>query len=76
MTVEIHKMGANPFTPSGTPIVLRALARRVPEWKLLDGSAGPLPESPVSAAGPAEPIELIPFAAAKLRITSFPVAKK
>jgi hypothetical protein len=76
MTVEIHKMGANPFAADGTPIVLHALARRVPEWKLVDGSAGPVPESPVVAGGPLEHIELIPFAAAKLRITSFPVAKK
>ena len=76
MTVEIHKMGANPFTATGTPIVLRAPARRLNEWKLVDGSAGRLPESPVEATGPLEHIELIPFAAAKLRITAFPVAKK
>jgi DUF1680 family protein len=76
MTVEIHKMGENPFTAAGTPIVLRGLAKRVNEWKLVDGSAGPVPQSPVVVGGPAEAIELIPFAAAKLRITAFPVAKK
>jgi hypothetical protein len=76
MTVEIHTMGDNPFTPAGTPIVLRAMARRVPDWKLENGSAGPVPDSPVDASGPPEPVELIPFAAAKLRITAFPVAKK
>jgi hypothetical protein len=76
LTVEIHKMGANPFTAAGTPIVLRAPARRLNEWKLVNGSAGPVPESPVEVAGPMEHIELIPFAAAKLRITAFPVAKK
>ena len=76
ITVEIHKMGTNPFTAGGTPIVLRAPARRVPEWKLVDGSAGAVPASPVVASGAQETVELIPFAAAKLRITSFPVARK
>jgi hypothetical protein len=76
LTVEIRKMGANPFTAAGTPILLRAPAKRVSEWKLVDGSAGPVPESPVTVSGPVEYVELIPFAAAKLRITAFPVAKK
>ena len=76
LSVEIHRMGDNPFTADGTPIVLRAMAKRVPTWKLVDGSAGPVPESPVDVGGGAEKIELIPFAAAKLRITAFPVAKK
>ena len=76
MAIQINKMGANPFTANGTPIVLIAQARRVPDWKLADGSAGTVPESPVAASGPVEEVELIPFAAAKLRITSFPVARK
>jgi hypothetical protein len=75
MAVEIHKMGANPFTPEGTPVVIRALGKRVPYWNLVNGSAGPVPVSPVAAGGPIEHLELIPFAAAKLRITAFPVLK-
>lgn len=76
MSVEIHKMGANPFTPEGTPIVIRATGKQVPSWKLVDGSAGPVPESPVATSGSIDHLELIPFAAAKLRITAFPVAKQ
>jgi len=76
MTVEIRKMGENPFTPAGTPLVLRARGRRLLDWKLVNGSAGSVPESPVEVGGPIDDIELIPFAAAKLRITAFPVAKK
>ena len=75
MTLEFHKMGANPFTAEGTPIVLRAEGKLVPDWKLENGSAGPVPESPVSVRGPVDPLELIPFGAAKLRITAFPVLK-
>jgi DUF1680 family protein len=76
LSVEIHKMGDNPFTPGGTPIVLVGMARRVPDWKLVNGSAGPVPESPVEVGGTPERVELIPFAAAKLRITAFPVVKR
>lgn len=76
LTVEIHKMGENPFTPNGTPVVIIGSARRVADWKLVDGSAGPVPQSPVEVAGPVDRVELIPFAAAKLRITAFPVVKK
>jgi hypothetical protein len=76
LTVELRKMGENPFTPAGTPVVLRAEARRLPDWKLVNGSAGPVPQSPVAVGGQTESIELIPFAAAKLRITAFPVVKK
>ena len=76
LMVEIRPMGENPFTAAGTPVVLRGTGKLLPEWKLVDGSAGPLPESPVSVGGGLEPIELIPFAAAKLRVTAFPVLKR
>jgi hypothetical protein len=76
LTVEVRKMGDNPFTAAGTPIVLHGMGKLLSDWKLVDGSAGTLPESPVVANGGTEPIELIPFAAAKLRVTAFPVLKK
>jgi DUF1680 family protein len=76
LMVEIRKMGDNPFTAAGTPILLHGSAKLLPEWKLVNGSAGPVPESPVSGSGPLDPIELIPFGAAKLRITAFPVLKR
>ncbi len=76
LSVELHPMGDNPFTAAGTPVVLRAPARRVPDWKLVDGSAGPVPQSPLKVGGPVEYVQLIPFAAAKLRITEFPVVKR
>ena len=46
--------------------------RRVPEWREVEGSAGPLPESPVKSLSPDEQIMLVPYGAAKLRITAFP----
>lgn len=73
--VEEHAVGEFPFSSEGAPVVLKAKARRLPEWKLVDNSAGPIPQSPASSAEPVENVELIPYGAAKLRITAFPVAK-
>lgn len=71
-TVEYLKMGARPFSPQGTPVALIARGVRIPSWKLVDNSAGPLPQSPVKQSGATETLKLIPYGAAKLRITDFP----
>ncbi len=69
-------LGAMPFSARGAPVELRVKGRRLPEWKLENGSAGPLPESPVESAQPLETLTLIPYGSAKLRITAFPWLKK
>ena len=74
--VTIKQMGQNPFSAEGTPIELSVKGRRIPEWQLTNGSAGPLPEGAVSSKKPVESLTLIPYAAAKLRITAFPVVEK
>jgi hypothetical protein len=49
----------------------------VPEWQLDEfQNAGQLPTSPVSSSEPLEEITLIPYGAAKLRITVFPILEK
>lgn len=60
------------FTPEGAPLELRVKGRRLPEWKLVKGSAAPLPPSPVSSQEREETLTLIPYGSAKLRITAFP----
>jgi DUF1680 family protein len=63
-----------PFTLEGTPLELRAKAKRIPEWKLNEqGLADPLPPSPVHSAAEAETVTLVPMGAARLRISAFPV---
>jgi hypothetical protein len=47
----------------------------VPSWTLVDNSAGPVPESPVTIDTPVEPIELIPYGCARLRITELPTTR-
>jgi hypothetical protein len=61
-----------PFRADSSPVEITAKARRLPEWTLVDDSPGPLPVSPVTSKRPEETITLVPYGAAKLRITAFP----
>jgi len=61
-----------PFRPDAAPIVLKAKARRIPQWKEEKRMVGKLPVSPVQTSSPLEDITLIPMGCARLRISSFP----
>ena len=76
VVVERRPLGRNPFFHEETPIVARVKARRIPEWTMVNSSAGPLPESPVASTQPDEEVLLIPYGAAKLRLTAFPVVAR
>jgi uncharacterized protein len=65
-------LGTNLFSSEGAPIELQVKGKRVPEWSVINGSAGPPPTSPVSSNQPETTLTLIPYGSAKLRITSFP----
>ncbi|HEY3705809.1 MAG TPA: beta-L-arabinofuranosidase domain-containing protein [Terracidiphilus sp.] len=73
--VSESEVGREPFSRKHPPVTLKVKARRLLDWRADDGAANPLPQSPVATAEPAEDLTLIPYAAAKLRITAFPVAK-
>ena len=62
-----------PFDRGAPPVSLQVKARRLPQWVITNDSAGPPPQSPVVAPGKDETVTLIPYGAARLRITSFPV---
>ncbi len=65
-------IGPYPFSESGAPVELSVRARLVPEWQAVDDTAGPLPKSPVKSSSAEETVTLVPYGAAKLRITAFP----
>jgi hypothetical protein len=66
-----------PFTNNSAPILIRALARKIPEWKMDEetGLVGELMDSPVKSDEVDEFIELVPMGGSRLRISSFPVIK-
>ncbi|MGA3325704.1 MAG: beta-L-arabinofuranosidase domain-containing protein [Terriglobia bacterium] len=74
-TVTELPVGDQPFSLEGAPVEIAVKARRLPEWQIEDDSAGPLPVSPVTSKRPVETISLVPYGAAKLRITAFPITQ-
>ena len=73
--VSESEVGKSVFTARHAPVRLSVKARKVPSWRAEDGVANPVPQSPVSSKEPEENITLVPYAAAKLRISAFPQLK-
>ncbi len=70
--VEQRRGAAQPWAQDGAPVRLRAEGRRLPEWTAHNGVSGPIPERPFRMSGTREPLTLIPFGCARLRISMFP----
>jgi hypothetical protein len=75
IAVAEAEVGEGPFTSRHAPVRLTVKARQLNQWRAEDGAADPPPQSPVASDQPEETIMLIPYAAAKLRITAFPQCK-
>jgi hypothetical protein len=68
-----HAIGNIPFSPDLAPVRGTVKAKKVPGWKLENGSAGPVPQSPVDSKEPDETLTLIPYGCTNIRIAEFPV---
>jgi hypothetical protein len=73
--VQELPIGGSPFSLAEAPLKLQVKARMLPSWLAVDGVADPVPQSPVHSSEPEETITLVPYGAAKLRITAFPQLK-
>ncbi|WP_448100812.1 beta-L-arabinofuranosidase domain-containing protein [Luteibacter jiangsuensis] len=69
--VEQYAIGPRPFA-GATPAVTLAVRGRLVAWKAEEGAADPVPAKPVPEDEPYTTLRLVPYAGAKLRITSFP----
>jgi DUF1680 family protein len=72
LTETQKEVGDGVFSVRNTPVRLSVKVRQLPAWRAEDGSANPVPQSPVTSDQPIENATLVPYAAAKLRITAFP----
>lgn len=65
-------VGPVPFDVKNAPVSLSIKARRDRQWSTVENSAGPVPSSPVTSPDSLQTLTLVPYGAAKLRITAFP----
>ena len=70
--VEANPVVSQPFDSVNAPIRLVAKGKRLPQWQLVDNSAGPLPASPTTSAEPTEEVTLVPYGCARLRVSEIP----
>jgi hypothetical protein len=73
--VETAEVSSVPWDGSKAPVRLTVPARKLPQWKLVDNSAGPIAGAPQDSDQPVEDVVLVPFGSTRLRIGAFPLAK-
>jgi len=67
------KINGIPFSPDGTPVVVYASGKTLPQWQLASNNAADAPPpSPVTSNSPIQIIQLIPYGASGIRIVEFP----
>jgi hypothetical protein len=69
-------VGNQPFSPDGAPVQATVKGIRVPQWKMVNGSAGEIPPGPLKIDGKLEVLTLIPYGCSNLRITEFPTVER
>jgi hypothetical protein len=71
--VNLRSPGDLPWGHDAPPVEIKVHGKQIPEWGLVQNSAGPLPDAPVQSNGPDELLTLIPYGCARLRISEFPI---
>lgn len=75
--ITTRKPGNNPWNLENAPIEIRAKGKRIPEWKLYNETAGPIPYSTINylKEQPFQDIILVPYGCTTLRISQFPLVQ-
>ncbi|MDQ6890992.1 MAG: glycoside hydrolase family 127 protein, partial [Bacteroidota bacterium] len=76
--VKNKTVSGTPWNIEHAPIEINVMAVALPQWKLYNGNAGPLPYSPQPMPENGKPVSvtLIPYGCTTLRISEFPVVEK
>src|SRR5256885_4833694 len=69
------KTGKNIFSLEGSPLSVKLLGKKIPEWEAVNSVAGELPQCSASNDEPTEKLTLYPYGATKLRISVFPIVR-
>jgi hypothetical protein len=72
VTAKEHPVPSVPFDRDSPAVTMQVAGRRLASWTIENNSAGPVPLSPVSVEASNQELTLIPYGAAKLRVTAFP----
>jgi uncharacterized protein len=76
LTVETRPRGRQPYSAEGTPLLVRAQGRRLPDWGLEQGVAAPPPPGPVRSDEPLDALTLVPYGATGLRLGELPLLER
>ena len=71
-----HSVSDIPFNVKNPPVTVEIKGRELPQWSVNEHSAAVVPISPVTSNDPLQNLTLVPYGAAKLRITAFPFLRE
>ena len=72
LKIELKDIKDRLFDANNVPVEIKAIGKRIPQWKIDGNVAGQLPLSPVYSTQEEEEITLIPYGCGKLRISLIP----